>query len=583
MTMENLVTEMDDLRRRTAELESIAREQEKSQLTLRASQAELGAIFAAMTDLIYVFDRSGLCVRAAPTTPPSHKHRPGQWVGKRLEEVLPAKQASAIHTYIGLALDSQQTVKMEYRTDVDGETTWYAASLLPLDGERVIWAARDVTERRQADEALLNYTKRLESLQEVNRAILAARSLQEIAKVALARTRQLVQCDRAATLVYDWNTLHVWFTAIDQQGDLGWPMGARIPLDEYPPPAVLLDPAQRSKAGPLYIADLTAEQNPPPHITRLISHGARSMVSSPLVVEGELIGLMNLVSTLPDAFSVEHIEIAREVSTQLAVTLQAARLREQLKEHADELERRVDQRTLELEMANRELESFSYSVSHDLRTPLAGIESISRLVLEDYGGELPEDAVRLITLIHDNSVAMDRLVRDLLTFSRTQRQPLHKEHVEVHTMVQQVVDELAGTQGERPVQVVLGTLPPCEADPVLLKQVWMNLVSNAFKFTRKSPAARVEIGSTGTRGEPVVYFVRDNGVGFDMDQAEKLFGVFQRLHPEDEYEGSGVGLAIVQRIVRRHGGRIWTTAAVDQGATFYFTLGSGSSSNVENV
>lgn len=244
---------------------------------------------------------------------------------------------------------------------------------------------------------------------------------------------------------------------------------------------------------------------------------------------------------------------------------------EQLRSLNRELEERVRERTLELEAANKELEAFSYSVSHDLRAPLRTIDGFSRILVEDFGEQLPPTAQRYLRLVRSGTQQMGQLVDDLLAFARLSQQPLKKQAVSSAEVVRQCLEELRGDQQGRRLQIGVGDLPPCEADPALLKQVWINLLSNALKYTRERNPAVIEIGAQ--RGDRAcVFFVRDNGVGFDMQYADKLFGVFQRLHRLEEYDGTGVGLAIVQRVVHRHGGRVWAEAAPDKGATFYFTL-----------
>jgi PAS domain S-box-containing protein len=253
-----------------------------------------------------------------------------------------------------------------------------------------------------------------------------------------------------------------------------------------------------------------------------------------------------------------------------------------------ELEERVAQRTAELEAANKELESFSYSVSHDLRAPLRAVDGFSQAVLEDYGPQLPEEGRRCLQTIREGAQRMGTLIDDLLTFSRLGRLPLSKRTVETGDLVRAVLEDLSSQRAGRQIEVSVAELPVCQSDAVLLRQVWINLLSNAFKYTRLREKAVIEVGC---KREPIaaedgggpekktnenVYFVRDNGTGFDMRYADKLFGVFQRLHREEEYEGTGVGLAIVRRIVHRHGGRVWAEAAEDHGATFCFTLGEES-------
>lgn len=238
-----------------------------------------------------------------------------------------------------------------------------------------------------------------------------------------------------------------------------------------------------------------------------------------------------------------------------------------------ELEKRVETRTAQLEAANKELEAFSYSVSHDLRAPLRAVDGFSQAVLEDYGPRLPDGGRRYLQTIRESAQRMGVLIDDLLTFSRLSRLPLNKQQINTSRMVRDALEDLKSYRNDRQIDVRFGDLPPCIGDPALLKQVWVNLLSNALKYTRNRAAAVVDIGSRNENGRDV-YFVSDNGTGFDMQYAHKLFGVFQRLHRDDEFEGTGVGLAIVQRIVARHGGRVWTKAEPDRGATFFFTLGS---------
>jgi PAS domain S-box-containing protein len=236
-----------------------------------------------------------------------------------------------------------------------------------------------------------------------------------------------------------------------------------------------------------------------------------------------------------------------------------------------DLEKRVVERTAQLEAANKELEAFSYSVSHDLRAPLRAVDGFSQAVLEDYGPQLPEECRQDLQTIRNSAQKMGELIDDLLTFSRLSRMPLNKGAVDTDKQVRGVLEELGFQRQGRQIDVRIAALPPCQGDRALLKQVWVNLLSNALKYTGKCEAALVEIGSRVEKGA-TVYFVRDNGTGFDMQYAHKLFGVFQRLHRAEDYEGTGVGLAIVQRIIHRHGGRVWAESAVGQGATFSFTL-----------
>jgi len=226
-------------------------------------------------------------------------------------------------------------------------------------------------------------------------------------------------------------------------------------------------------------------------------------------------------------------------------------------------------------VAEQELESFSYSVSHDLRAPLRVIDGFSLALLEDHGPSLPAEGQDLLGRVRQQAQRMAQLIEGLLQFSRLGRKPLEVAPVDLAALAQTVAQELQQANPDRAVEIKVSGVPPAMGDRGLLRQVLRNLIGNAFKFTRRRPDARIEVGSREDNGERV-YYVRDNGAGFDMRYASRLFGVFQRLHPADEFEGIGVELALVQRIIHRHGGRVWGEGRVNEGATFSFTLGAGS-------
>jgi PAS domain S-box-containing protein len=230
--------------------------------------------------------------------------------------------------------------------------------------------------------------------------------------------------------------------------------------------------------------------------------------------------------------------------------------------------RRIEQA---LHETNAELEAFAYSISHDLRAPLRAIHGFGQILLEDHGAQLDPDARRLMGVISENTRRMGQLIDDLLAFSRLGRQALETSRVDMTELVRGVTEDVRRAEGDRVLDIALAPLPAARGDRQLLRQAVANLVQNAAKFTRRREHARIEVGHRTDMGEGV-YYVKDNGAGFDARYKDKLFGVFQRLHPDTEFEGTGVGLAIVQRIIHRHAGRVWAESKVDEGATFYFTL-----------
>jgi signal transduction histidine kinase len=233
----------------------------------------------------------------------------------------------------------------------------------------------------------------------------------------------------------------------------------------------------------------------------------------------------------------------------------------------------LKQRTSELSDANAEMESFSYSVAHDLRAPLRQIAGYSNVLLQDYGAHLDVDAQRYLEKVGAGAQKMGRLVDDLLSLSKIGRQELSVESTPLDSVLRQVVEELAPECSGRDVEWRIGQLPSAQCDAALMRQVFMNLLSNAVKYTGKREHAVIQVGQT-IQNDRRVIFVQDNGAGFEMQYVSKLFGVFQRLHKARDFEGTGIGLAIVQRIIRKHGGQIWAEAKLDEGATFFFTLGS---------
>ena len=288
-------------------------------------------------------------------------------------------------------------------------------------------------------------------------------------------------------------------------------------------------------------------------------------------LSGAIKAVTAFVSVATAVILAQLVPIALALPSPAALSHEIAE-RELAQQKMRELNGDLERRAAELEAANKELEAFTYSVSHDLRAPLRHIDGFSKLLLEEHSPELSEEAREYLSFVRDGTREMNQLVDDLLNLTRVGRKELSLQVTGLNALVAEVMSALKAENAERAIEWKIESLPFVECDPSLMKQVFINLLSNAVKFTRLRQPAIIEVGSV-RQGDNDVIFVRDNGVGFDMKHVGKLFGVFQRLHRQEDFEGTGIGLAIVQRIIRKHRGRVWAEAELNKGAAFYFTLG----------
>ncbi|NBB73101.1 MAG: PAS domain S-box protein [Bacteroidetes bacterium] len=430
-------------------------------------------------------------------------------------------------------------------------------SLAPLDDGGLACVCQDITERKESEQALRQYANRLEILRAIDQAILSAQSPQEVAQAAMRRVRDVLPLVRSSVVLFDREAGEGEVLAYYREGATPLNVGVRIPLDD-------LRITDSVRAGEPEVVDDLGALDGTEVTDQLYREGVRSYISLPMIIEDELIGMVNIGAGHERAFGEGDQKIAREVADQLAIAIRQARLHEQVKQQTERLEQRVQERTAELE-------SFTYSVSHDLRTPLRAIDGFTRMLIEDYEDDLDAEGQRLLNVVYESAQRMGRLIDDLLALSRLGRREMRTCPIDMEQLAREVVDELRRTEPDRDVEVDLQPLPPAEGDRAMVRQVFVNLVSNALKFTQHRRNARVEIGTYDAH-DTTVYYVRDNGAGFDMEYADKLFGVFQRLHDDEEFEGTGVGLAVVERVIRRHEGTVWAEGAEGNGATFYFTL-----------
>jgi K+-sensing histidine kinase KdpD len=299
--------------------------------------------------------------------------------------------------------------------------------------------------------------------------------------------------------------------------------------------------------------------------SNLLGHVSYTFVSLSIIFFGRH---MHLARQRADANARKAISHQKQLELEV---LDRKRAEEEVRRLNADLERRVQQRTAELQASNEELESFTYSVSHDLRAPLRHVDAYGQMLEEEFGPHLAPEAQNFVKKIRQGSHNMRQLVDDLLNLSRIGKTELNRRETPLNPLVEEVVNDIKPETASRHIEWEVGELPLAECDPGLMKQVFANLIANAVKYTRPRTDAKIEVGQVQNNGETAV-FVRDNGVGFNMKYVGKLFGVFQRLHRSEEFEGTGVGLATVARIVRKHGGRVWAEAELNKGATFYFTV-----------
>jgi signal transduction histidine kinase len=407
------------------------------------------------------------------------------------------------------------------------------------------------------------HAKRLSILNAIEHATAADESPHAIAAATITPLRDLLDLPRVVISIFDLASGEgEWLAAAGRRRVHTGP-AVRFPLR-------VMGNLEALKRGEPQLVD-THKLPPGPAVDALQASGIYYFMVMPMLARGELIGAVSFGGPA-ETFPAEQMSIAREVATQLAIAVTQARLCERLKQHADDLELRVRERTTELEAANAELDAFSYSVSHDLRAPLRAVDGYAQMLEEDYAKQLDPEGARMLAVVRGSSQRMSQLIDDLLAFSRLGRQPLQTQPVNLPELVNQVIEETKAENGPRNLDFRVGDLGIADADPALLKQALANLLRNAVKFTSKRETAVIEIGCRGGNDAPKTYYVRDNGVGFDMKYYDRLFGVFKRLHSASEYPGTGVGLAIVKRIIQRHAGAVWAEAKPGEGATFYFTL-----------
>jgi PAS domain S-box-containing protein len=440
-----------------------------------------------------------------------------QLLGHTMMEIYPGIENSELFIWLKQCMAKRVSRHMINKfTYPDGSEGWFELSIYPVS-EGISVLSADITERRRAEEELQALTRRQQAL------------LSTIPEI-------VIQTD--VNKIYTWtNPAGYEFFGDDVIG-----REANYYFEGEQDTYEIVKPLFEGDENLIYVESWQKRRDGE---KRLLAWRSRSLKDDAGNVTGAL-------STARDITEMKEAE-------------------EEIRKLNVELEQRVEERTAQLQATNKELEAFAYSVSHDLRSPLRAIDGYTRILLEDYEPLFDKEGKRICSVIRDNTRNMGSLIDDLLSFSRLGRTEMQCSKIDMKTMVKSIFFEITTPEDRKRISFSVNSIPPATGDPSLMRQVWMNLLSNAVKFTSKLNKPVIKVGAKRS-GDKIIYTVADNGAGFDMKYANKLFGVFQRLHSTSEFEGNGVGLAIVQRVIHRHGGRVWAEGAVNEGAKFSFSL-----------
>ncbi len=424
----------------------------------------------------------------------------------------------------------------------------------------------DITDRKLAEEERNNYAKRMEILHEIDSIVLETLSFDTVCKTVLAKLLELIPCSLITVNEIESSINTVRAVSLNSEILSFIAVGKSYPISK-----AYTDILQNRKL--VIINDVNIALNPDSNLvwTKLVENGQSSYMYIALIVKDELLGFLGFTSDIPNFFIEKYQASALEFANQLSIVMQQLRLIEAIKQHAIDLEAKVEERTLQLQSVNKELESFSYTVAHDLRSPLRSIDGFSTILLEDYDSILDVEGKKLLHVIKSNALRMDSLIMELLELANLNPYSMNYKELNMYELVSDLLNSIIPEDTRVLFDFRINTLPVVQADAILMRQVWQNLITNAVKFTLPQVEKRIEIGSIDREHE-IVFFINDSGVGFDMNYVSKIFGSFQRLHSQNDFEGNGIGLAIVKKIIQRHKGEVWAESVVGKGSTFYFTI-----------